>query len=299
MAQRALYSRIPALVRGANGQIPLRVAHALAAGQAIGDTLSLAAPLDLATTWQENPPPAGTTTTTTDTGKGNPHLELLRGRRVGRQAAQQQLVDDERENTTRKTAPHAAVTDSVLLQMMLLGARPVAVETVQAAPPPDFSKLTVSQALQVLEPPPLASPSHLSSPPGGVPSVAPTSGTPPLQKSGSNKREMKNVSKRRPAPPSLHPATLATHHSSVFDSLFQHTVLELPRLVADAVGAFVAGGGAGEEAETRKMLGAAVGGPILDAIQNMLCDTEVVTLVREAVVGSVRSMLQREQQVEQ
>ena len=47
-----------------------------------------------------------------------------------------------------------------------------------------------------------------------------------------------------------------------------------------------------EDEERRRMLGAAVGGPVLSAIQNMLCDTDVVTLVREAVVASVRDIIE-------
>ena len=69
-------------------------------------------------------------------------------------------------------------------------------------------------------------------------------------------------------------------------------MLNLPRLVAEGAGAFAAGGPPAARAQ-RALLGAAVGGPILAALQDTLCDVDVVTLVREAVAQRVQRAVAR------
>jgi len=107
------------------------------------------------------------------------------------------------------------------------------------------------------------------------------------------------------------PVELAAGWGPAFDSLYAYTVLQLPRLIAEgavqqglrgsqaqgsSATAAVGGEGAGAAALPRPPhpgLVLATAAPLLAALQDMLADVDVVTLLREAVALRVQSRLAR------
>lgn len=94
--------------------------------------------------------------------------------------------------------------------------------------------------------------------------------------------------------PAVDALALATHYSGTLDEMLTHTVLNLPRLVAEAasasVGRVVSRGG-GADVHVTRAVASAVGGPLLAALQDTLSDVDVVTLIREAVAARVQSSI--------
>ena len=111
----------------------------------------------------------------------------------------------------------------------------------------------------------------------------------------------------------VNPGVLAALWGGVFDRLFSHVVINLPRLVAEASLSCSAAFNdnkheEGEEGEGMKKksstlattthttplplpLSLAVGHPILTSLQDMLTDVDVLTLVREAVAAKIAQRL--------
>jgi hypothetical protein len=102
-----------------------------------------------------------------------------------------------------------------------------------------------------------------------------------------------------PSPYDLTPAPLelAAGWAPAFDRIFSHVVLNLPRAVAEAGLATSSVFGGGEAAATKNAtplpvpLSLSVASPVLSALQDMLTDVDVVTLVREAVAAKVQARI--------
>jgi hypothetical protein len=106
----------------------------------------------------------------------------------------------------------------------------------------------------------------------------------------------------------VNPSVLAALWGGVFDRLFSHVVINLPRLVAEASLSCSAAITSKEDDEdieghgkhtlrTKQAtplplpLSLAVGHPILTSLQDMLTDVDVLTLVREAVAAKIQVRL--------
>jgi hypothetical protein len=95
---------------------------------------------------------------------------------------------------------------------------------------------------------------------------------------------------RKHAGRALDAVALAAGYAPALEAMLAHTVLQLPRLVAEAAGAFV-GARAGAGAGDARLVAAAVGGPLVRALQDTLADADVVALVREAVAVQVQAAI--------